>query len=142
MNALEAVFPFTARPGTPDDVGYVLDTFEEALWPEYRGTTRRGDFSRAIRAAVMDSIVTGATLLIASPEADPTVIWGWTLTAGDVVVFAYVREKSRQARICTRLLQAAGIDTTEEIKVRHLTKSTVDIRRSGKMKLRRIPVLG
>ena len=142
MSALEAVFPFTARPGTPDDVGYVLDTFEEALWPEYRGTTRRGDFSRAIRAAVLDSISDGASLLIASPEAGPAVIWGWTLTAGNIVVFAYVQLQRRQARICTRLLQAAGIDTTEEIKVRHLTKSTVDIRRAGKMRLRRVPVLG
>lgn len=142
MTSLEAVFPFQARPGTPDDAGYIISTFEESLWPSYRGTVRRSDFSRAAKAAILAELRRGASLLIASPEADPSVVWGWSLSSNEAVFFAYVRSRCRRARICTRLLQAAGIDTQEEIVIRHPTESTAEIRRSGKLKLRHIPCLG
>jgi hypothetical protein len=140
---VERVFEFVPRLGGPSDVGFVLNTLERSLRPEYLDAENQ-DFARAVRTMLTRELEAGAEILVASPQTDPSMIWGWLLVRlhpERKVVFGYVRSHYRRARILTRLIRAAGFDEGEEVPFAFVTADARKLVRSSTLVLRYAPEL-
>ena len=134
-------FEVEIRDGTPDDLGYVIDTLENSLRHRYMEADRK-DFSNSCRALLAREMRNGASLYIACCPDVPTEIWGWSLTHDAAeVIFVYVRHKYRSQGIATGLLRWAGFDQDDEITVRHMTVDAANIKYGKRKKFRYIPYL-
>lgn len=131
------MFEFEPREATADDMGYVFSTLEASLRKEYR-TASNADFAAACRELISSELTKGAQLLVAGTSSS---LWGWCLVRAGVVVYVYVRARYRGARIATRLLAAAGIDTADTISVRIVTPLLLSIVGRSRVRVRHRPVL-
>lgn len=140
--ATKSELEIAIRDGTPDDLGFVIDSLENSLRHRYMEADRK-DFSNACRALLAREMRNGASLYIACCPDVPTEIWGWSLTHdGAEVWFVYVRHRYRNQGIATGLLQWAGFSGDDEITVRHMTLDANNIKYGPKQKkLRYIPYL-
>jgi hypothetical protein len=140
MRLIEQVFDFVPREVTPDDIGFILNSFERSLRPEFRDATSK-DFSAAAKAFLNREIAKGASIVVASPPNDPHTIWAWMMVDSFRVLYCFVLPKFRCARICTRLLDHLGIDRSQPIPVAFMTDLARKVSYQSSLRLRHCPTL-
>lgn len=117
---LDEIFAITIRPVTPDDLGYVISTFERSLRPEFLDANNT-DFGHSIRAKINRLLYADGNILIATPPEDTNRILGWVFYDSTAVHYCYVRSTHRLTGIARRLLTRAG-HNTKPLVVTSITK--------------------
>lgn len=123
------------RPGVPDDLGYVIDTWGRSLRGEYPDA-RTTDFVDGVKRGIARRLQ-DARVLVAYPKAEPSLILGWTCVGHAVIHFVYVRQAYRRLGLARRLIEETGHG--QPLHVDAMTNDLRAIRRSHPEAIRYLP---
>jgi hypothetical protein len=91
------------RPGEPSDHPFIVDSWLQS----YRGQSIARDaghrYMHDMKWLVRAWLARCAVIVACDPEA-PGAIWGWAVTTGDMVLYAYVRMEFRRQGIAKMML--------------------------------------
>lgn len=119
------------RPGRAEDYNFVrvwwLRSYADSPWA--RAMTHREDWRRGITSpaywsghhALIDQLLSRATLTIATWPEDTWTIVGFACTEGDVVHYVYVTQDYRRGGVAKRLLES--FDGMVRVRFSHLSRA-------------------
>lgn len=137
MSNLDSVFDIAIRTVVPNDLGYCIDTYENALRPYYTMASR-ADFSHAIKTKLNTLLAGDGSILVAVPPTDTQRILGWILFDATAVHFVYVRNTHRGIGVARRLVTKAG-HAKNPIPVTQITNTLLLI--SHKFAIQYLPII-
>ena len=130
-----SLLDFTFRVGKPDDLGYVINTWENSMRHRYR-EAKRSDYAAQVRNSLNIWLMSGTDLYVAEQDG---LIAGWLLCGMGTVVYCYVRRRFRRQGVAKQLLNSAAIDT-DELRVRYMTDTVQQLIEAGK-NIRYVPYI-
>ena len=109
------------RPATPDDRGYIIDSWLQSFRGSPFAQRLPSDvyWSRYGQAGLVEDLVGQASLVVACLPDDPTYIYGWLCAQrGGCLHYVFVRHDFRRMGFASRLV---GVVEPEIVTVTHMT---------------------
>lgn len=114
--------PVVIRPANREDVSFISHSWINSSLDTRDKRIRIGTY-KAGQRRVIESLLTRATTLVATPEDDPALIAGWVACdpGTQTLHYIYVRLAFRGLGLAWTLQAAAGLDVSRPLIVSHLT---------------------